>query len=240
MRKWSLHHGDCYPWLRALPSGCADLLLCDPPFSSGGFTRGDRTSSTKNKYLRTDYANGASRFPDFTGDNRDQRGQLAWMMLWLGECRRCLKTGSHALIHTDWRQLPLTTDAVQAAGFVWRGIVAWHKPAHRPNLGGVSAACEFIVHATNGLTDTSRPQIRGFFSKSAPSTKKRRHQTEKPGTLVDHLLGLAIPGETILDPFAGSGVVGERALARGLRYMGCEIDAFYYGNAREALDRAEG
>ena len=27
----------------------------------------------------------------------------------------------------DWRQLPLASDAIQAGGFVWRGIIAWDK-----------------------------------------------------------------------------------------------------------------
>jgi site-specific DNA-methyltransferase (adenine-specific) len=28
---------------------------------------------------------------------------------------------------TDWRQLPLATDALQAGGFIWRGLIAWDK-----------------------------------------------------------------------------------------------------------------
>ena len=48
------------------------------------------------------------------------------------EALRILEPGSSAVVFSDWRQLANTQDAVQAAGFVFRGIVVWVKPAARP------------------------------------------------------------------------------------------------------------
>ena len=59
-----------------------------------------------------------------------------WATLWLSECWRLAKPGAPALVFSDWRQLPAMTDAVQAAGFEWRGIVVWHKPNARPMTSG--------------------------------------------------------------------------------------------------------
>ncbi|QNM60172.1 hypothetical protein XHV734_1348 [Xanthomonas hortorum pv. vitians] len=35
----------------------------------------------------------------------------------MSECARVLKDGAPVLIFTNWRQLPLTTDALEIAGF---------------------------------------------------------------------------------------------------------------------------
>ena len=47
---WSIHHGEAWEWLRSLPSSSADALVTDPPYSSGGFTRGDRMADPVAKY----------------------------------------------------------------------------------------------------------------------------------------------------------------------------------------------
>lgn len=41
--------GNCLDLLRQLESGCADLVLIDPPYSSGGLFAGDRKQDTRVK-----------------------------------------------------------------------------------------------------------------------------------------------------------------------------------------------
>ena len=228
--KWTMIHGDTLLALRDLPSRSVDMLLTDPPYSSGGMVRGDRMASTTSKYVRS---NASNKGHEFTGDSRDQRGYTAWCALWLAECRRILKPHAWAIVFTDWRQLPATTDAIQAGGFVWKGLLTWHKPSHRHVQGAVSYACEFGVVGCNGPVDVSGPQIQGFYSESAPSD--RQHQTQKPAGLMRHCLGLARPGSTILDPFAGSGTTGAVAVAMGHRFIGIELDDHYHRVASDSL-----
>lgn len=187
-------------------------------------------ASTRSKYVRADTENAA---PDFQGDNRDQRGYLAWCAVWLSECRRVLRPGGHLLMCSDWRQLPVATDAVQAGGLVWRGILNWHKPAHQ-RVGQVSYACEYLVYATNGPV-VPGPRIPGIYSESAPHSSKRDHQTEKPAGLVRHCFGLLSGPSVVVDPFAGSGVVGEVAQEMGHTYRGCEISEHFAEVARRRL-----
>ena len=73
--------------------------------------------------------------------------EIMWATLWLSECWRLAKPGAPVLVFSDWRQLPAMTDAVQAAGFEWRGIVVWHKPSARPMLGSFKRDAEFVIHA---------------------------------------------------------------------------------------------
>jgi site-specific DNA-methyltransferase (adenine-specific) len=97
-------------------------ILTDPPYSSGGNVR-DRAAATSAKYLSPDHP----PYPEFQGDTRDQRSFLAWSTLWMGRARALTRPGAMLVCFSDWRQLPVTSDALQCAGWVWRGIVPWDK-----------------------------------------------------------------------------------------------------------------
>lgn len=132
MIPYLLHNGEALAWLMSLAGSSADALIVDPPYASGGQSNTARKRRTASKYLRAS----GGLYPDFEGDNRDQRSWTLWMTLWLSQCYRILRKHSPACVFTDWRQLPATTDAFQAAGFVWRGLAAWNKTgAARPVLG---------------------------------------------------------------------------------------------------------
>ena len=63
---------DCLEGMKLLPDESLDMVLTDPPYSSGGLFAGDRKADTRNKYTRTE-CNGAARCQSFSGDNMDQR-----------------------------------------------------------------------------------------------------------------------------------------------------------------------
>ena len=117
-------HGDCLDRLRGIPDGSVDAVIADPPYSSGGLMRGDRTASTNSKYVRN---SAVGMRGDFDGDTRDGRSWLYWCALWIKECLRIVKPGGYFLMFSDWRQVPTATDAIQCGGFVWRGIITWDK-----------------------------------------------------------------------------------------------------------------
>lgn len=109
-----LYLGDTLAVLAELETGSVDALITDPPYSSGGMVRSDRMAKTSTEYVQSDSAN--QSLTDFSGDNRDQRAYAQWMALWLTEASRVVNPGGVALLFTDWRQLPSTTDALQAGG----------------------------------------------------------------------------------------------------------------------------
>jgi site-specific DNA-methyltransferase (adenine-specific) len=73
--RWVLNRGDALGVLRSMPTASVDAVITDPPYSSGGFTRGDRAGSTSTKYTLT--GTQVER-PEFAGDNRDQRSFGYW------------------------------------------------------------------------------------------------------------------------------------------------------------------
>lgn len=231
----TLHQGDALTLLPTLPTASIDLVLTDPPYNSGGRTQADRTTrSSRDKYVSGDAQH---QLADFAGDNRDQRGYVAWLTLILAECLRLARPGASALVFTDWRQFPATSDALQAAGWAWRGVVPWHKPIARPRQRGFTAACEYVLWGSNGPIDARRNPVYlpGLYTASQPRGRNRVHITQKPVDLLRELVKVCVPGGTVLDPFAGSGSTGLAALAEERDFIGVEITEHYAGIARQRL-----
>ncbi|MFJ2292114.1 DNA-methyltransferase [Streptomyces sp. NPDC087894] len=240
MPNWTLHHGDALTLLPTLDTP-VDAVICDPPYNSGGRTMTERTSRTaREKYLSEAGRNHGFDLGDFTGDNRDQRSYLAWLSLILAQCHRLTRPGGAALVFSDWRQLPVTTDALQAAGYTWRGIAVWHKPNARPQPGRLRQNCEFIVWGSNGamVPGNDPVYLPGMFSGSQPAGKNRQHITQKPESVMRELVRIVPEGGTVLDPFTGSGTTGVAALAEGRHFIGIEQSATYADTARPRLAAA--
>ncbi|MGY4098061.1 DNA-methyltransferase [Nocardia sp. R16R-3T] len=234
-------HGEALATMRELTTGQFDALITDPPYCSGGTSSAERTSRTaRQKYVSTDSASGHA-MPDFGGDQRDQRSFTLWCTLWLGEALRLVRPGGQALVFTDWRQLPAMSDAIQAAGWRWRGIVVWAKPGARPQPGFANG-CEYVLWASHGQLDRDHkpPCLPGVYTITRPTGKQRQHITAKPVELMRNLARTVPAGGLILDPFVGSGTTGVAALAEGRRFLGIEGSPAYAEIATKRLAEAIG
>jgi site-specific DNA-methyltransferase (adenine-specific) len=230
----ALYGGDALAVLASLPDASVDAVITDPPYSSGGMVRGDRAAPAEHgKYSGTAKFR---LFTEFTGDSRDQRGYGYWCSMWLGECLRIAKPGGVALLFTDWRQLPVTTDILQAGGWVWRGIVPWAKPGARPQSGRFAAQCEYVVWGSNGPmpVDHAAACLPGFFQAMPP--RERDHLSQKPVDVMRDLVRIAPKGGTVLDPFMGAGTTGVAAMIEGRSFIGAELTPHYQQVARERIE----
>ena len=54
----------------------------------------------------------------------------------------------------------------------------------------------------------------------------------------DHIISWSNEGDTILDPFMGSGTTGKMALLNNRKFIGCEIDSEYFQIAKERIEAA--
>ncbi|WP_197535833.1 DNA-methyltransferase [Bordetella petrii] len=223
-----LYQGDCLAILPAL-DGPFDAVVTDPPYSSGGQSKGNRAGGTGSKYLNS---GGESPWPDFAGDSKDQRAYLHWSTLWLALCYEKLTAGGLAIVFSDWRQLPVTSDALQGAGFTWRGVGVWDKAASsRPYKGGFRAQAEYFVWGSKGQLAGDTYSAGVFRVQQRPGDKL--HQVGKPLPLMDSLV--AAVGPRILDPFMGSGTTGVAALTQGKSFTGIELAGHYFQIAADRL-----
>lgn len=220
----ALYHGDAWQTLQTLPDASVDAVITDPPYSSGAFSLSGKQASPAAKYQNSGTA---KQYPEMLGDGKDQRSFFAWATLWLTECWRLAKPGAPLLVFTDWRQLPTVTDAVQAAGFNWRGVLVWHKKSGRPMLGEFRRDCEFVVYACKGKFQApTRRCLPGVFHYPVRAAEKW-HLTGKPLQLVMDLMDIVPEGGTVLDPFAGGGTVALAARETGRKSVNIELSAEY-------------
>lgn len=227
--------GNSLERLKEIPSGTIDAVITDPPYCSGGSSSASRQVDPAHKYVQS----GTKIVrPSFGGDLRDQRSWGYWCTLWIGECLRAMKEGGYFLMFTDWRQLPQATDALQAGGVVWRGIIAWDKTrsARPPHKGYFRHQCEYIVWGSKGvLPKNERGPFDGCFSFPVLQRDKH-HMTGKPTGLMRELVKVAPPDGVILDPFAGSGTTCLAAALEGRRFIGIEMEPAYAEIAQRRID----
>lgn len=231
-------HGDALDVLRGMEDESVGAVVTDPPYSTGGMMRGDRTPSVKAKYQ-----NGGTvrTYSDFSGDNRDQRSFGLWCARWLPECLRVAKPGSPIVLFTDWRQLPTITDELQIGGWVWRGVAVWDKTeSARPYKGAFANQAEYMVWGTRGAFKPAEPAryLRGVFRYVVRQADKH-HITGKPTPLMQDVVRITPRGGAILDPFAGSGTTGVAALKEGYDFIGVEAEEEYVDIARRRISHAE-
>lgn len=235
----SVIQGNCLDVLRRLPDDAIDAFVTDPPYSSGGQFRSDRSADPRAKYVHKSVQ--ISR-PSFCGDNRDGRSWGYWCTLWISEALRATRESGYLLMFTDWRMLPTATDVIQAGGFVWRGLVAWDKGegARAPHTGYFRHQCEYIVYGTKGVSRPAKHQrsMAGCVRATVRQADKF-HLTGKPTELMRHLVEIVPPGGLIVDPFAGSGTTLVAARQRGRHFLGVEQSEDYCEEARRRIANAD-
>lgn len=237
-----LLQGDCLELMKDIPDRSVDMVLTDPPYSSGGLFVGDRKASTRTKYCDSNY-NGAARFQNFSGDNMDQRSFTEFMRMVLAKCRQKAKPESVCSVFVDWRNIAAMIDAIQAAGWIYRGIICWNKGNARNIPGRFRQDCEFVVWGTDGVKHVDWSPgfsaLPGLYNEKSVSTKKKHHQTEKPVELLEKLFAICPEGGTVLDPFMGSGSTGVACVNTGRNFIGMELDLGYFETARKRIAEAQ-
>ena len=69
-----------------------------------------------------------------------------------------------------------------------------------------------------------------------PYSGNKLHPTQKPiSALVPLIRSFTLPGEIVLDPFAGSGSTCAAAALTNRKYVGVEMDRAYFQHAVERL-----
>lgn len=234
----ALYHADSRDVLPLLLPGSIDLVLTDPPYSSGGFTRSDRNGRTGTKYRMT---SAARVLPDFAGDNRDQRSLLAWLSLWMGDCLKVCREGAVLGCFIDWRNLAVMVDSIQVGGWVLRGILVWDKTEQsKPEKGWFRNQAEYCVLGSAGPIDRG-PGVMGVCSpgviRQRVNIQEKQHMTQKPIELMRDIICTRDDWQSILDPFVGSGTTLRAAKDIGRKAIGIEIEECYCEVAAKRLEQ---
>jgi site-specific DNA-methyltransferase (adenine-specific) len=224
----TLYLGDCLEILPTLEK--VDAVITDPPYASG--TRMDTTRQVRGAMLRS-----LENADWFSHDAMTTWGFSWFMGGTLSTLRRKLSKGGHLYWFTDWRMTPTVYGMLEAHGYRVNHCLVWAK-THFGMGTYWRNQHENIVFASLGQPLTMLDRGRGSvvtIRNVAPS--KREHPTEKPIELISSILS-AIPGETVLDPFMGSGTTGVACANLNRKFIGIEIEQKYFDIACKRIDYA--
>ena len=117
------------------------------------------------------------------------------------------------------------------------GWIIWDKKD-----GGTSdnfGDCEMAWVKGAVATRIFRHLWRGMF-KASEKDQRRVHPTQKPIELMTWILeNYTNSGDTILDPFMGSGTTGVACVQTGRNFIGIEIDPGYFEIAKKRIAQAQ-
>lgn len=224
-----LYKGDCRKVLpRLAKEGLrADLLLTDPPYNISNHT----TTIVRGKRFNKHYE------PKFEFDHTVEPEE------WIPLAAECLKENAVFVTFVAFQQVGRVMDILQDIGFRVRHLAAWRKLNHMPQLRKKqwATSLEHIVIATRGKkyhynwreghhTDViEAPVVQG---------RERVHPTQKPVKVLEEIIRWwSFRGDTVLDPFAGSGATGIAAVKHGRNFVGIEIDEKWYRVADKRIPR---
>jgi site-specific DNA-methyltransferase (adenine-specific) len=117
----------------------------------------------------------------------------------------------------------------------------WLKPNSMGQLTGDRPACAYegisILHP-KGRKRWNGNGSYGVWSANSTRGVKGRHPNQKPLDLCLKLVALfSERGETVFDPFCGSGAIGQAAIALGRNYVGWDCDQARVDSARASLEK---
>lgn len=222
----TLYHGDCRKALASMADREVDVVITDPPYderthamarSEGGEAPagGRLLSGAKAKFHAYTHAEQLAIFAEMGRVTR------RWVVATVATDTafrfevdekppglRLLRVG--AWIKTN--PMPIFSGDRPAMG--WEPIVYFHRDDLKPAWNGGGKAANFVL----------------------PSSQGTGHPTSKPLAMVAEWVRLfSNPGDTVLDPFVGSGTTLRAAKDEGRSAIGWEVDERYCEIAAKRL-----
>ena len=223
----TVYLADCLAVIEGFPEASVDLVITDPPYSSGARTDSERQ-------VRPPMLRALKEADWFSHDTMTTWGFSWFLRAVLVALRPKLTPGAHLYLFCDWRQTPNVYAMLESAGYRVNHCLVWAKTHYGMGTWWRNQH-EHIVFASLGLPAPMLDRGAGsVLHYPAVSAAARVHPTEKPAGLIGRLLG-AVPGRVVFDPFMGSGPVLKAAKAAGRRAIGCDINPAHCQTAAERL-----
>jgi DNA modification methylase len=194
---------------RLIPDRMCEMIVTDPPYSSGGRQDGGKRNSTSIG-TRTD--------DTIARDNLTTKGYVALI------CRvlACIKSET-AFVFTDWRMWTWTFDALESSGYPVRNMLVWDKQQMGMGFPWRSQH-ELIAFAKQSGAEMMDGKLGNVLQVNRQPNEL--HPTQKPIELIATLISNT-KGETVYDPFIGSGTTLIAAEQLGRKCYGMEISPAY-------------
>ena len=239
--------GDCVDNMKSLPHGSIDMIFADPPYNLQLAGDLHRPNNTIVDGVDNDWDKFASlkTYDDFTRN-------------WLSAARDTLKDDGTIWVIGSYHNIFRVGAIMQDLGFWILNDVIWRKANPMPNFRGrrFTNAHETLIWASKSekskyrfnydsmkalnedlqmRSDWYLPLCTGAERLKSDDGQKA-HPTQKPESLLYRvIMSSTNPGETVLDPFFGTGTTGAAAKKLGRNYIGLEREQSYIDVAEKRL-----
>ncbi len=248
-----LYHGDCLDVMPQLEP--VDHVITDPPYGRDVYLRLRNPDSASGDPHRVKRGNGSLTRPNShqtnTGHQPARLARLAAgdigaiddlivpVALILGAL-----VSRWAVIFSDVESCYRWKDALESAGLRYVRTGAWVKPDAMPQMTGDRPGTGFepctICHAQGPMRWNGGGSLAVWTHFTSKGDTRPDHPCPKPLPLMVDLVTLFTDeGETILDPFAGSGTTLVAAKLNGRKAIGIEKSEQYCAVAAKRLRETE-
>jgi site-specific DNA-methyltransferase (adenine-specific) len=238
MPEIKLIQGDCIKVLKELEKESVDLIFADPPYNLSG------------ENSLTVHAGKPVKCDKGEWDKMEAEDLHEFNLKWINECIKVLKPYGTIWISGTLHNHPSIGMALKKLGLWIINDIVWYKPNATPLL-----VKNRFVPSTELIWIAAKSKKYFFnyeLAKKMSYGKQMRnlwiiraqkhitsHPTEKPEKLLERIILLGSKeGDTILDPFLGSGTTGVVAKKYNRNFIGIEIDPMYFQIAKERIESA--
>lgn len=246
---YRIYNGDCISVLSELPEKSVDMVFADPPYNLQLKNELYRPNQTK-----VDGVN--DNWDKFSTNNEYDE----FTEKWLKGCRRVMKDDATIWVIGSYHNIFRVGKIMMDMGFWILNDVQWYKTNPMPNFRGVrfTNATETLIWAKkseNQKRYTFNHQVMKMLNGGKQMTSiwqiplctgkerikneygKKAHSTQKPEELLKRvILSSTKEGDTVLDPFNGSGTTCAVAKKLNRKGVGIEKEAAYIKITRRRLE----
>lgn len=212
----TLYHGDCQEIMQSLKEQSVNAVITDPPYTERTH---DKARSKRHKENGKHLLNiGVSAFSAITDDD---------LRVIMSECGRVSQ--SWVIATLDYKHA-VEFDIDPPNGLKCQRIGVWVKTNPTPQITGDRPAQGWeaiaYLHRSQGRSRWNGKGGHGNYV--LPIAGSEGHPTAKPIPMIrDMVRKFTNPGDTVLDPFAGSGTTLRAAVDEGRRAIGVELEERY-------------
>ena len=233
MQKIELILGDSLIELKKLRDESVDLIFADPPYNLSGK---NYLTVHSGKFIQLD-----------KGDWDKIENLHEFNLRWIKECVRVLKPHGTIWISGTLHNHPSIGMALKQLGLWIINDIIWYKPNATPlfSKNRFVPSTELIWLASKSKKyyfnyELAKKMNNGKQMRNLWTIKARKHitphPTEKPEELLERIILIGSKeGDTILDPFMGSGTTGVVAKRFNRNFIGIEINSDYFEWAKERI-----
>jgi len=239
MSQITLYNADCLEIMRVMKDKSVDFVFTDPPYGHNNNNNGDLIQRWEAALGKGEVRPAIPIMNDGAEANElfyDALKQFS-RILYPGSCCCCCCGGGGGP-DPQFARWSLWMDEI--IGFkqmvIWdKGPMGmgWHyRRSYETVLVGEKPGAKCRWYDESHRVENVIRHIKKIIPRA------EQHPTEKPVELARHFILLHTrPGDTVLDPFMGSGSTGQACIETGRNFIGIELDPKFYVMAHERLNR---